>query len=417
GPMAWASSFDAFFKNFKRESKIISEYDITLIMTYIEENKLQKAVSVIEKVLRDIESAPLHIAVTGETGAGKSTFINTLRGVGHEEKGAAPTGAIETDMKRTPYPHPKLPNVTIWDLPGIGTTNFTPQNYLTEMKFGEYDFFIIISATRFKENDAQLAKAIAQMGMNFYFVRTKIDSDLDNEQKFKPKSFNKEEVLKNIKDYCSNHLQESLDSEPPVFLVSNVDISKYDFPKLETKLLQDLPAHKRHVFSLSLQSLTEATINYKRDSLKQKVFLEAMKAGALATIPLGGMISDILENLDETFNLYRSYFGLDDASLENIAQDLNMSVDDFKVHLRFPHLFAEHNDESLEDKLFKYIKHISSVTGGPVAAVTYYRMAYYLQNLFLDTAANDAIALLNSKALFEKKVGPYISEPPEYWEA
>ena len=82
--MAWASSFDAFFKNFKRESKIISEYDITLIMTYIEENKLQKAVSVIEKVLRDIESAPLHIAVTGETGAGKSTFINTLRGVGHE---------------------------------------------------------------------------------------------------------------------------------------------------------------------------------------------------------------------------------------------------------------------------------------------------------------------------------------------
>ena len=101
-------------------------------MTYIEENKLQKAVSVIEKVLRDIESAPLHIAVTGETGAGKSTFINTLRGVGHEEKGAAPTGAIETTMKRTPYPHPKLPNVTIWDLPGIGTTNFTPQNYLTE---------------------------------------------------------------------------------------------------------------------------------------------------------------------------------------------------------------------------------------------------------------------------------------------
>eukprot|EP00072_Mus_musculus_P072658 XP_017174421.1 PREDICTED: T-cell specific GTPase 2 isoform X1 [Mus musculus] len=413
--MAWASSFDAFFRNFKRESKIISEDNITLIKAHIKENKLQKAVSVIERALRDIEDAPLNIAVTGETGAGKSTFINALRGVGQEEEGAASTGVVETTMKRTPYPHPKFPNVTIWDLPGIGTTTFTPQNYLTKMKFGEYDFFIIISATRFKENDAQLAKAIAQMGLNFYFVRTKIDNDLDNEQKGKPRTFNKEKLLKKIRDDCSNHLQESLYSEPPVFLVCNFDISKYDFPKLETKLLQDLPAHKRHIFSLSLQSLTEATINCKRDSLKQKVFLEAVKAGALATIPLGGMISDILENLDEKFNLYRSYFGLDDASLKNIAKDLNMSVDDFKVHLRFPHLFAKHNDESLEDKLFKYIKHISSVTGGPFATVTYFTRAYYLQNLFLDTAANDAIALLNSKALFEK-VGPYISEPPEYWE-
>ncbi|GAB1295988.1 T-cell-specific guanine nucleotide triphosphate-binding protein 2 [Apodemus speciosus] len=414
--MAWASGFDAFFKDFKRESKIIAEDAIASIKSYLEKNKLQEAISVIENALRDIESAPLNIAVTGETGTGKSTFINALRGVGQEEDSAAPTGVTETTMMRTPYPHPKLPNVTIWDLPGIGSTTFTPQNYLTEMKFGEYDFFIIISATRFKENDAQLAKAIAGMEMNFYFVRTKIDNDLYNEQKSKPKTFNKEKVSQKIRDDCSERLQKVLSSQPPLFLVSNFDMSDYDFPELETKLLQDLPAHKRHIFSLSLQSLTEATINYKRDCLKQKAFLEAMKAGALATIPLGGMISDDIEDLDETFHLYRSYFGLDDDSLENIAKEFNMSVTNFKVHLRFPHLFAEGNGESLEEKLSKYIKHISSVTGGPVATVIYYQRAYYLQNLFLDAAANDAIALLNNKELFENKVGPYISKPLDYWE-
>ncbi|XP_031208602.1 T-cell-specific guanine nucleotide triphosphate-binding protein 1-like [Mastomys coucha] len=414
--MAWASGFDAFFKNFKRESKIIPKEAITSIKNFIEKNKLQEAISVIEKALRDIESAPLNIAVTGETGTGKSTFINALRGVEQDAEGAAPTGVVETTMKRTPYPHAKLQNVTVWDLPGIGSTSFPPQTYLTEMKFNEYDFFIIISSSRFKENDAQLAKAIAEMKMNFYFVRTKIDNDLDNEQRSKPKTFNKEKILKKILDDCTDQLQKALSSEPPVFLVSNFDMSDYDFPKLETKLLGDLPAHKRHIFSLSLQSLTEATINYKRDSLKQKVFLEAIKAGIFATIPLGGMISDDIENLDETFNLYRSYFGLDDASLENIAKEFNMSVNDFKVHLRFPHLFAEDKEESLEEKLFKYIKHISSVTGGPFATGIYYRRAYYLQNLFLDTAANDAIALLNSEELFEKKVGQYISKPLDYWE-
>ncbi|XP_036050414.1 T-cell-specific guanine nucleotide triphosphate-binding protein 2-like [Onychomys torridus] len=414
--MAWASSFDEFFKNFKRESKLLSEETITLIKFHIEQNDLQEALSVIDNALRDIENAPLNIAVTGETGAGKSTFINALRGIGQEEEGAAATGVRETTMERKQYDHPKFPQVKIWDLPGIGSTNFPPQNYLTKMKFSEYDFFIIISATRFKENDAQLAKAIKEMKMNFYFVRTKTDNDLYNEQKSKPKTFNKENVLMNIREDCSKHLQEVLSSEPPVFLVSNLERSGYDFPKLEMKLLRELPAHKRHIFMLSLHSVTEDTINLKRDSLKQKVYLEAVKAGALATIPLGGMIRDDIENLDETFKLYRSYFGLDDASLEKIAEDFDMSVNEFKVHLQFPHLFAENKDVPLGDRLVKYIKHISSVTGGPVATCIYYRKTYYLQNLFLDTAANDAIALLNKEALFEKKVGPYISKPPDYWE-
>ncbi|XP_040604436.1 T-cell-specific guanine nucleotide triphosphate-binding protein 2-like [Mesocricetus auratus] len=414
--MAWASSIDAFFKNFKRESQILSEETIILIKTHIQENNLQDAFSVIHTALRDIENAPLNIAVTGETGTGKSTFINALMGMGQEEDGAAPTGVTETTMERVPYPHPKLPQVTIWDLPGIGSTSFPPENYLKEMKFAEYDFFIIISASRFKENDAKLAEAIKMMKMNFYFVRTKIDNDIYNEKKSKPKAFNKENVLMKIRGDCSKQLKEALSSEPPVFLVSNFDMSDYDFPKLQTTLLGELPAHKRHVFMLSLNSVTEDTINLKRDFLKQKVFLEALKAGALAIIPLVGKIRDDLEDLNETFNLYRSYFGLDDASLENIAQDFGMSTDELKVRLRFPNLFAEGNDVSLGKKLLNYIELISSVTGGPFAARFYYRKTYYLQNLFLETAANDAIALLNREDLLEKKVGPFISKAPDYWE-
>ncbi|CAO2642707.1 T-cell-specific guanine nucleotide triphosphate-binding protein 2 [Lemmus lemmus] len=414
--MAWASSIDEFFKNFKRENQILSEETITLIKSHIENRNVQEALFVIHNALKDMENASLSIAVTGETGSGKSSFINALRGVGHEEAGAARTGVTETTMKRTPYPHPKLPQVTLWDLPGIGSTSFPPEKYLTEMNFGEYDFFIIISTSRFKENDAQLAKAITRMNMNFYFVRAKIDSDIYSEKTSKPKAFNEENVLKNILEDCSIHLNEALSSEPPVFLVSNFDTSKFDFPKLESKLLYDLPAHKRHIFMLSLSSVTEATINVKRDSLKQKVFLEALKAGAWATIPFVGMIRDELEGLDETFNRIRSYFGLDDASLEEIAKDFSMSLAAFKVRLRFPHLFAEDDNVSLGRKLMKYIQNISSVFGGPVSAVIYFKKSYYLQNLFIDAAANDAIALLNKESLFEEKVGPYISKPPDFWE-
>ncbi|XP_050014566.1 T-cell-specific guanine nucleotide triphosphate-binding protein 2-like [Alexandromys fortis] len=407
-----ASSFENFFKNFKKESKILSEDTITLIESHLENKNLPGAVSAISNALRNIDRAPLNIAVTGETGAGKSSFINALRGVWDEEEGAAPTGVVETTMERTPYPHPKLPMVTIWDLPGIGSTSFPPQNYLTEMKFAEYDFFIIISATRFKDTDAHLAKAIAKMNTKFYFVRTKIDQDISNEQRSKSKTFNRDSVLKKIRGDCSRHLQETLSSEPPVFLVSNFDVSDFDFPELETTLLSELPAHKRHVFMLSLHSVTETAIDRKRDLLKQKIWLEALKAGAWATIPFGGLVLDKIQKVEETLDLYRSYFGLEDTSLENIAKDFNVSVNEIKAHLKSLHLLTRTNDMSLEEKLWKYIEYISSVTGGPLATGLYFRKTFYLKNLFIDTVASDAKTLLNKEFLSEK-----LNDPPEYWEA
>ncbi|EDL33782.1 interferon inducible GTPase [Mus musculus] len=409
-------NFKNFFKNFKKESKILSEETITLIESHLENKNLKEALTVISHALRNIDKAPLNIAVTGETGTGKSSFINALRGISSEEKDAAPTGVIETTMKRTPYPHPKLPNVTIWDLPGIGSTNFPPQNYLTEMKFGEYDFFIIISATRFKEIDAHLAKAIAKMNIKFYFVRTKIDQDISNEQRSKPKSFNRDSVLKKIKDECLGLLQKVLSSQPPIFLVSNFDVSDFDFPKLETTLLKELPAHKRHLFMMSLHSVTETTIARKRDFLRQKIWLEALKAGLWATIPLGGLVRDKMQKLEETLTLYRSYFGLDEASLENIAKDFNVSVNEIKAHLRSLQLLTKNNDMSFKEKLLKYIEYISCVTGGPLASGLYFSKTYYWQSLFIDTVASDAKSLLNKEEFLSEKPGSCLSDLPEYWE-
>ncbi|XP_028633468.1 uncharacterized protein LOC114629589 [Grammomys surdaster] len=410
-----AFTFENFFKNFKKESKILSEETITLIESHLENKNLQGALSEISHALRNIDKAPLNIAVTGETGTGKSSFINALRGVREEEEeeSAAPTGVLETTMMRNPYPHPKIPNVTIWDLPGIGTTKFEPKNYLTEMKFGEYDFFIIISAARFKEIDACLAKAIAKMNTKFYFVRTKVDQDVSNEQRSKPKSFNRDSVLKKIRDDCSEKLQEVLSSQPPVFLVSNFDVSDFDFPKLETTLLRELPAHKRHVFMMSLHSVTETAIDRKRDFLKQKIWLEALKAGVCATIPLGGFIRDEIQKLEETLNLYRSYFGLDEASLENIAKDFSVPVNSVKEHLKCLHVLTKEKDMSFKEKLLKYIESISYVTGGPLASGLYFRKTYYWKSLFIDTVASDAKSLLNKKEFLSEKPGSCMSDFPE----
>ncbi|XP_077602407.1 interferon-gamma-inducible GTPase 10-like [Crocuta crocuta] len=402
-----ASSFNKFFKEMKPESKILSQETITKIQSHLEKGDLQSAVSAISDALRDIDNAPLNIAVTGESGTGKSTFINALRGVGHEEDEAAPTGPVETTMQRTPYKHPEFPNVTLWDLPGIGTTRFQPQEYLEEMKFGEYDFFIIISATRFKINDVQLATAIGKMKKNFYFVRTKVDSDLHNLERSKPTTFNKDEILQRIRDDCVKHLQKANVSDPQVFLVSSLELSGYDFQNLETTLLRELPAHKRHIFMQYLPNITEAAIDRKRDSLKQKVWMEALKAGASATIPLMGIISDNdVETLKENLTLYRFYFGLDDASLKIMAKDLNVSVEKLKENLMSPNLLSiEKDEESLGDKLLRYLEIFCGINGGLIASGVYFRKVYYLQNYFLDTVVSDAKRLLRKEEIFKHSVG------------
>ncbi|XP_052050345.1 T-cell-specific guanine nucleotide triphosphate-binding protein 2-like [Apodemus sylvaticus] len=407
-------NFENFFKNFKKESKILSEETIALIESHLKNENLQGALSTITHALRNIDKAPLNIAVTGETGTGKSSFINALRGVRDEEEGAAKTGVVETTTERTPYPHTKVPNVTIWDLPGIESTTFTPQNYLMEMKFDEYDFFIIISATRFKKIEAHLAKAIEKMNTKFYFVRTKIDQDISNEQRSKPKSFNRVDVLNRIRNDCSNNLQEVLSSQPPVFLVSNFDVSNFDFPNLETTLLSELPAHKRHIFMMSLHSVTESAINRKRDSLRQKIWLEAQEVEVWATIPPRDFNKVKMQKLEETLNHYRSYFGLDEASLENIAKDFNVSVNEIKAHLKSLHLLTKNKGMAFKEKELEYIEYIPCVTFGPLDLGLYFETTYKQKILFIDNLASDATSLLNREEFLSEKPGSCMSDIPEY---
>lgn len=397
-----ASSLNAFFKTFKMESKVISEEIISSIQSFVQEGDIQKTISAINDALAAIENAPLSIAVTGETGAGKSTFINALRGIGHEESESAKSGVVETTMQRTKYTHPKFPNVTIWDLPGVGSTKFKPEKYLKEMKFQEYDFFLIISATRFKENDGQLAKAIEKMKKNFYFVRTKIDSDLWNQKRCTPKTYDEEKLLESIRTTCVEKLQEAKVASTRVFLVSSVEVAQFDFPRLESTLLKELPAHKRHIFMQCIPSMTEAAIDRRKDVLRQKIWLEALKFGASASIPMMCFFKDEVQELEKTLIHYRSCFGLDDKSLENIARDFSLPVEELESTLKSPRLLSCEMDESVGDKLMKYLEKIFAVTGGFVATGLYFRKSYYLQNYFLDVVTDDAKILLKKKVFLEE---------------
>lgn len=99
------------------------------------ESTLKKATKKAQKQMDQLLNISLHIAVTGESGTGKSSFINAIRELGDEDEAAAKTGVTETTTEPTRYQHPTMPNVMLWDLPGIGTPKFKARSYLKQIQF------------------------------------------------------------------------------------------------------------------------------------------------------------------------------------------------------------------------------------------------------------------------------------------
>ncbi|KAL6041185.1 hypothetical protein STEG23_022891 [Scotinomys teguina] len=402
------SSFTAYFKKIKTQRKIISEETAHLIQFHLKRGNIHGANSAISNALNNIDNATINIAVTGMSGAGKSSFINALMGVGHEDQGAAEVGVVETTMERNSYKHPRIKTLTLWDLPGIGTMNFPPKDYLEQVKFQEYDFFIIVSATRFTKLELDLAKAIRFMKKNYYFVRTKVDSDLEDEKTTKPRTFDREKVLQQIRSYCvKTFLQNDMDV-PQIFLISVRYLSDYDFPVLMDTLIKDLPAQKRHNFMISLPNITEAAIDRKRNSVQQTVWLAALKDGIFATVPAVGILRDDVENLKASLNYYRELFGVEDESLEFMAKDSHVPVEQLKKLIKSPDLLESKKEETLGETFLKYVERFASANGGLLATGLYFRKTFYMNLLFLDTVTEDAKVLLR-ETLKKKLVHTHVT--------
>uniref|UniRef100_A0A3Q3CM28 Interferon-inducible GTPase 5-like n=1 Tax=Haplochromis burtoni TaxID=8153 RepID=A0A3Q3CM28_HAPBU len=284
----------------------------------LQNNDTAAAAAKIQENLKQQNNIPLNIAITGESGSGKSTFVNAFRELCDDEEGAAPTGVTETTSEVTPYPHPNYPNVTFWDLPGIGTTNFPAKKYLKLVGFQKFDFFIIISDTRFRENDVKLAKEIQKMKKKFYFVRTKIDNNIRDEKR--KKDFNEEETLTKIREDCVQGLSGLGIKSPQVFLVSTFELHLYDFPLLQQTLERDLPSNKRDTLLFVMPNINPEIIIKKKKSFKRRLYWLATLSALGAAVPVPGLsIAVDVAVLAGAVTHYVHAFGLDVPSLARLS--------------------------------------------------------------------------------------------------
>ncbi|XP_058608650.1 interferon-inducible GTPase 5-like [Onychostoma macrolepis] len=298
---------------------VITQEDLEGIKDSISTQDLPSAINTIKEYLKKQDLVELNIGVTGESGSGKSTFVNAFRGLGDEEEGSAKTGVVETTTEPEVYLHPKYKNVKVWDLPGIGSPNFKADEYLKLVQFERYDFFIIIASDRFRECHTQLAKEIMRMGKTFYYVRSKTDMSIEAEKR--KKNFDLKKTLDTIREDCENGLRKIGIEDPVVFLVSGWELGKYDLNVLQERMEMELPQHKRRVLMLALPNITLEINEKKKKALEEDIGIVALLSACVAAVPVPGLsIAVDLAIIAVEIEKYCHAFDLDKESLEKLCE-------------------------------------------------------------------------------------------------
>ncbi|XP_015283898.1 PREDICTED: interferon-inducible GTPase 5-like [Gekko japonicus] len=372
--------------------------------SYLKEKHLQDALANAYKELKLLKNTTLDIAFTGASGTGKSSLVNAFRNVSDYEEGAAKIGVTQTTMDPERYPHPKFPELTLWDLPGIGTRAFKPREYLEKVNFRKYDFFIIVASERFTMNDAMLASEIQKMNKRFYFVRNKVNQAMDAERR-KP-NFSEAQTLAEIRKYCLSNLREEGAVDPRVFLISSWHLNMFDFPLLQKTLAGDLNDLKRPLLIMAMPAFSREQLEEKRAAMEALIWKRALLSCGIGVIPIPGLslIFDIAL-LVSTMKEFCRNFGLDEESLCNLAKRVGKPVDVLKSAIKKTPMANQINPEFVNSLTTKSLLCSSAmvleefadfipVLGSLIGGVSSFSTTFYMLKGFLQDAVEDAESVL-----------------------
>jgi predicted GTPase len=360
------------------------------------------------------KTIPLNIAVIGNSGVGKSSFINAIRRLTADDEGAAAVGVTECTTDIRDYCHPNNPLLKFWDLPGVGTDRFPKETYLEAINVDQYDFFLLLSATRFTENDTWLGNEITKRCKKYFYIRTKIGTDISNDRKAHPKSHEESLVVSQIRQSTEDHLKAHGSESTRVFLIDSYKQMKFDFDLLEQSLIKDFPAMKRSAMILTMCAFSEEMIKLKVAELRSRVWKASVASAAVAACPVPGL-SIVFDTalVKRESDLYFKQLGLDDSSLHQRAALTSASFDELKSIVNktcgpaflgiqgiktiaqfVPKGILASTTSMAVEEVARYIPFIGSLIAAPIS----FGGTYYMLKVVLDTLENVALEVVRYSA-------------------
>lgn len=270
----------------------------------------------IEENINRWKTEKVLLAVSGCSATGKSTFINTLRGVKRGDDGYAEVGFGDTTMEATPYVHPYNPRIVYYDLPGVGTIEVKKENYINTMKVCDYDFFFIFIDKVMNEDTLWLVSELVKMGKPFCFVRSKLDEDIKNAER---ENIDRETVISKIRQKIEKSVEkdDTLKKAAKIFFISCVDETIGEMHALLSYVESNLDKFKCEAVISSIAVLSTDIINLKYEVLKKRLVKVSIGAAGIAATPIPAidLVANITLLVDEMIH-YIDAFGLGERRMQ-----------------------------------------------------------------------------------------------------
>uniref|UniRef100_A0A3Q0QQ74 Immunity-related GTPase family, q2 n=1 Tax=Amphilophus citrinellus TaxID=61819 RepID=A0A3Q0QQ74_AMPCI len=272
----------------------------------IESNKL----SDVKEAVEDLLISRINLAVVGDRGEEKASFMNSLRGLGADDEGAAPASSPVAPEGVAGYPNPKHPDFRLWDLPPVPDISpFEPEGYMDSYKFLRYNAVFMTSTQTVQPNSVEVfLEALSLQRQTVYFIV--LASVEDSEKILEEKRKASLEVLK------SKGV-----AQTKIYLVRPSMLEKSDFPSLLADMSNDLPEIRAHALVLALPTLTSALVTQKKEAFKALVWAGASLSGGVSAIPVPFVASMVDSSIGvRILTKAQLSLCLDDESVERLAQ-------------------------------------------------------------------------------------------------